>query len=128
MSVSPRRFEGWAPQTTTRYAYDQGGRVVSAVSMDEPEWDELDRAIVDAHLWNEAQRCRCGGYLDETTTDDHGYRITAEQCYRCEAELRWHERQQPIDELMKSTRNKPYPEARVLSVEAIPLPPPDEGS
>lgn len=50
----------------------------------EPEWDWIDRAIMAAHVDNEALRCSgCGNYLDVTAGTEHAYRVHESVCYGC---------------------------------------------
>ena len=58
----------------------------------EPEWDEIDQALVLAHLANEDLRCPgCGGYLDQTMSTDFGWRVDEPVCHRCSAHQRHRE-------------------------------------
>jgi len=86
--VSLSRFYGEEPDTTTTYEYDDDGRLISSVSVRDPEWSDQDRGIAAALFDIEAARCPgCGGDLTETTveTPGRGWDVEHKKCFRCEA-------------------------------------------
>lgn len=81
LGISPRRFGGWEPAIRT-WTNPDG----YTVTRREPEWDDVDQAIVLAHLANEDVTCPgCGGYLDQTMSTDFGWRVDEPVCHRCAA-------------------------------------------
>lgn len=66
--MSPRRYAGWEPSTTTSSLPDGRTRTVR-----EPEWDWIDRAIVNAWLSLQRDLCAlCGRPLAVHEDDDEG--------------------------------------------------------
>lgn len=66
LGISPRRFRGWEP--TTFYEYDDAGRLVS--STPEPEWDDEQRALIEAEQIVRTNTGSNGEWLPEATSDD----------------------------------------------------------
>src|SRR5215207_8146442 len=60
LGISPRRFEGWEPKQTTRYRYDDEGRLRETVTTREPEFDAEDRQILIAAMDADAATCHRG--------------------------------------------------------------------
>jgi hypothetical protein len=87
--VSRRRFLGWEPKQVTTYEYDDGGRVVRAVTVVEAEWDDTERAWATALLDAEADECSgCGEPLSETLRPEayQGYEVGPPAvCQGCKA-------------------------------------------
>jgi hypothetical protein len=84
LGISLRRWSGWEPVRTVTTMPDGTQQITT-----EPEWDDDDRAWVEALLDLEAQRCPgCGGHLPETTdpANDGAY-VTGppHRCHRCTA-------------------------------------------
>lgn len=83
-----------------------------SVTRTEPEWDEVDQALVLAHLTNEDLRCPgCGGYLDQTMSIDFGWRVEEPVCHRCAA----HQKH-------RDSHPKPKPGTHLVST-PVPAPP-----
>lgn len=109
LGISPRRFNGWEPVTRT---WTTGNKTVTRT---EPEWDEVDQALVLAHMGNEELRCPgCGWYMDESMSTDYGWRVEEPVCHRCAA----HEKH-------RTAHPKPRPGAMLVST---PVPIPKEDS
>jgi len=68
--VSARRLQGWEPAETTTYEYDDAGRVISATTTREPEWDREQLAMMLAHIENEASIDSLGFPIAESTSPD----------------------------------------------------------
>lgn len=66
LGISPRRFRGWEP--TTFYVYDDAGRLVS--STPEAEWDDEQRALIEAEQIVRTNTGSNGEWLPEATSDD----------------------------------------------------------
>jgi hypothetical protein len=80
-----KRFDGWEPEQTTVYEYDDAGRLVRAVTTSEPAWDEQSQAEMLALAEYRAMvHDACGGYLPDTTAAD------ADEAYRAEKPVRCH--------------------------------------
>lgn len=60
---APRWITGWTPKTT--YHYDENGRL--AYTTTESEWDEYNRAVVDAYKDWKSLVHSCGHSLDDTS-------------------------------------------------------------
>lgn len=87
--MSLKRFLGWEPRHTTTYTYDDAGRLVRSVSVAEVEWDDEQRAWMQAVVELEGKTCSgCGGFLPDTTSIDMDERYVADhplRCHRCTA-------------------------------------------
>lgn len=62
--------------------------MIRSITTREAEWDDDSRAHVLALLEAEAQTCRCGGWLPETTDPENEGRYRARppvRCHRCDA-------------------------------------------
>ena len=86
--VSRRRWCGWEPATVTTYTYDESGRVETAVTTVEPEWDESTRAWHVAYAEFLGRLCPgCGTDMAESTAvSSYGaYEVLdPSRCYKCE--------------------------------------------
>jgi hypothetical protein len=86
--VSLKRFLGWEPKTLVEHEYDNGV-LVRSVHTVEVEWDEEQRAWMQALAELDQQSCAgCGGFLPHTTdiTMSDGYVADHPlRCHRCEA-------------------------------------------
>lgn len=68
MGVSPRRLEGWEPATVTTVRRDGRGRVISEVTVSEPEFDRSDLArLLNARRIKTAPRGAHGYPLADST-------------------------------------------------------------
>lgn len=71
------------------YEYDEEGRVARTVSQSEPEWNDDDRADMEALAALESDECSgCGHPLSETTTSNfyEDYEVPApRRCQACTA-------------------------------------------
>lgn len=88
MGISLKRFNGWEPQTLTRYEYDDQGRIRHTVTTTESEWDDTERAWMIAHHLYKADICQgCGGTWSETTdiANEDAYLTEAIRCHSCTA-------------------------------------------
>lgn len=71
LGVSPRRLNGWTPAEYTHYVYDDSGRLLSSVTVKEPEFDDRDIAVmVAARRAKLAPRGPHGHLLSEATSKD----------------------------------------------------------
>jgi hypothetical protein len=86
--VSWRRYTGWEPTRIAVHEYEDG-RLVRSVTTTEPEWDDDQRAAVQALLRYEASLCPgCRSpWAEVTDPDNEGRYITAPaiRCHRCTA-------------------------------------------
>lgn len=87
MGISPHRFTGWEPSQHTRYLYDDGGRLVESVTTREPEWDDIDQALITTHIDYQNSLCDCGQPLSESLFDKdkeptnyRGYYLICQSC------------------------------------------------
>lgn len=89
LGISPHRYSGWEPEQRTRFFYDDEGRVAETVTSVEPEWDEFDRAMIDAYLDYRSDLHTCGRPLSESLKDDDKpdpqYQVGYEVCRACAA-------------------------------------------
>jgi hypothetical protein len=113
--VSPRRFLGWEPARVTTYDLDPvTGRVVRAVEIVEPEWDDDGRELAFALESYEADLCGgCRQPLAATTDPAAEDRLTpgtAIRCHRCTA----------IAQTAELYRNNPTPSALLFTVREHP--------
>ncbi|MEV4020164.1 hypothetical protein AB0J35_57780 [Nonomuraea angiospora] len=84
------RLLGREPRSVTRFEYDDGGRLVRAITVRESEWLEEDRDAALAELLEERARCPgpCGLPLDTTVGQANDGKFVAPppyQCHACEA-------------------------------------------
>lgn len=81
------------------------------MSQPEPEWDDQDRAELDALAIIEADECSsCGGSLTETTSAEAAsktYVVHQSRCHRCTA----------VGEMADAYRSQPQPQALRFYVE-----------
>ena len=115
LGISPRRLAGWEPTTT--HTLNEQGQI--ATTTPEPEWGELDIALLDALTAWEAGLYSCGHHRDESAqgmVHQPGYH----ECKACkalgEAQTKQHKRDEPD---RKAGRNPDYPRrwfVRVLTV------------
>lgn len=99
LGISLKRFQGWEPQTLTRYEYDDQGRIRHTVSTTETEWDDTQQAWMIAYHLYEADRCSgCGGRWSETTDrkNEEAYVTEAIRCHSCTARAIAHEAAQNV--------------------------------
>lgn len=82
-------------QASTEYTYDEGGRVVQAVTTWEPRWLDDDVAWARAYLREKADRCPgCRLPLSETTAMHDGdpvhvYKVPPpRRCHGCDARIK----------------------------------------
>lgn len=61
---------GWKPQATTEYRYGDDGRLVSSVTVTEPEWDQLQVDYLIALELYEADIGPHGFRMSEATSKD----------------------------------------------------------
>lgn len=112
--VSWRRFCGWEPVRTTTYAYDDSGQVVRAVTVTEPEWDDIGREAVYALMRLEADLCPgCRQPLSVTAAPENEFRFregASVRCHRCVA----------TEVAQASYEHDPHPGALLVAVELIP--------
>ena len=65
MGIAPRRLTGWEPGEVTTFEWDDDGRLVSAVTVREPEFSPADVALLLANFENAHKpRGRHGWPLD----------------------------------------------------------------
>jgi predicted Fe-S protein YdhL (DUF1289 family) len=70
LSIAPHRFTGWEPVEHTRYEYDDDGRLIHSTTTREPEWDDIDQAIIACYVDYKNGLCPdCGRPLDEALKD-----------------------------------------------------------
>lgn len=112
VGISPHRLSGWEPEQHTRFVYNADGLLLEATTTREPEWDDIDRALIDAYLTWKADLHTCGRPLSESLHDpdsdepDPDYQVGTETCRACMALDRWHADQAKNDEpLRKAGRN-----------------------
>jgi hypothetical protein len=60
LGVSVKRFDGWEPEQVTTYEYDDAGRLIRAVTVREPEWDEHEQGWALALAFYRDSLCPCG--------------------------------------------------------------------
>lgn len=65
--MSPRRLDGWAPETVTEYVYE-GDRLVGTVSITEPEFSERDVDLLLEWQHRDKDRGPHGQPLSESTS------------------------------------------------------------
>ena len=83
--MSVKRLDGWAPASVTEYEYDDDGRLVRAVTEQEPEWDETERGwMVALTAYRMSVHDQCGTYLPDSTGP------AAEGAYRAKLPIRCH--------------------------------------
>jgi uncharacterized protein with PIN domain len=90
----------------TTFEWDDAGNLIREVSTPEPEWDDLDRAEMEALAFIEADECPgCRGSLEETTDPNamDTYTATPVRCHRCTA-LHIRQDQHGSDETIKQHR------------------------
>jgi CHAD domain-containing protein len=104
--VSLKRFCGWEPRVIVRYTHDDAGRCTGEVHKRETEWDQRERAWMEALDYFESGLCRrCGHHLSDTTDPDndpelleagHQWIADSTECVACrvliDAERREHKR------------------------------------
>src|SRR6186713_196161 len=88
--VSPSRFAGETPVSRTVYTYDHLGRLMSAVTTQDPEWTEEDREMAILLYEHEQTLCSgCGHSLAETTKPENEFSYVPAsppvRCHRCTA-------------------------------------------
>ncbi|GAA1436292.1 hypothetical protein GCM10009616_35720 [Microlunatus lacustris] len=111
--ISPRRYSGWEPPTRTRYRYDADGRLVGAITTREPEWDEIDRALIDAYLNWKGDLHVCGRPLTESLHDedsdepDPDYQVAVETCRACMALDKDRARRTEADKTLRDAGRNP---------------------
>lgn len=89
--MSTKRLGGWEPVRTTTFEYEDddvhGKRLVRAVTVTEPEWDEDELGWQLAYTRYEEETCPgCGGQLSETTdsSTEGDWTVPApHRCHRC---------------------------------------------
>jgi len=112
--VSWRRFCGWAPVRTTTYRYDPDGRLIAAVTVTEPEWDDVGRDAVFALMRLEADLCPgCSQPLAVTAAKENEFRWqegATVKCHRCAA----------AETVQKSYEDSPHPGAVFVAMELKP--------
>jgi hypothetical protein len=81
--VSWRRYAGWEPERRTRFVYEDG-QLVEAITTTEPEWDDDQRAAVEALLAYEASLCPgCRQVWAEVTAPEAEGRFVPDAPIRC---------------------------------------------
>ena len=104
--MSPRRYAGWEP--TTRYLYDDQGRLVSSSA--DPEWDEFDNALLDELLNWQAGVHSCGHHESEQLDPDAVFAAGYTVCKACEALQRAQVAQAETDKpAVKAGKNPDFP-------------------
>lgn len=104
--MSPRRYAGWEPRTI--YSYDDQGRVIH--TQPEPEWDELDNALLDALLNWQAGLHTCGHHESEQLDPDAAFAAGFTVCKACEALQQAQLKQAALDKPdIKAGRNPDFP-------------------
>lgn len=92
--MSPRRYAGWEPRT--RYVYDDAGRILHTEP--EPEWGELDNALVDALENWQAGVHTCGHHESEQLDPDAVFVASYTVCKACATLQAAQEKQAKADE------------------------------
>lgn len=78
MGVSPTRLTGWEPAEVTTFEWDGAGRLVRAVTIREPEFSDVDVAMLLADYEREHEpRGRHGRPMVEAmdTSNQFGYEV-----------------------------------------------------
>ena len=83
--MSFRRFSGWEPAETTTYTYDEAGRVLTATTVREPEWDEQEQAwmLALAEFEDEELCPVCGGPRSVCQAPENEGRFSVPPPTRC---------------------------------------------
>ena len=101
--ISPRRYAGWEPSTGC--AYDEQGRISHTVP--EPEWDELDNALVDALENWQAGVHTCGHHESEQLDPDAVFVAGYTVCKACQALQAAQEKQAKTDKPEREAGHNP---------------------
>lgn len=112
--VSWRRFCGWEPVRTTTFRYDDVGDLVEAVTVTEPEWDDVGREAVYALMRLDADLCPgCRQPLAVTAAAENEFRWqegASVRCHRCVA----------AEVVQKTYEGDPHPGALLVAIELKP--------
>ena len=125
--MSLRALLGWTPTQTLTRLPDGSYRLTA-----ESEWDYTERNLALALDELDAQICGgCGGDLSVELTDKHPaeddggghyHRAKPVWCRRCVAAEKLHRRQAKDDEALRGTAGDPYPSARRMVWDRLPIP------
>lgn len=86
LGISVKRLDGWEPVTVSEHEYDDAGRLLRTVTRREPEWDDEQRAWMDAWLlYKSGVHEACGHYLPDSTATEAEDGYVAELPIRCHA-------------------------------------------
>lgn len=82
MGISEKRLLGWEPVEVQEHEYDDAGRLVRTVVTREAEWDDFERAKMQALADYNAGICECG--LHRSVADeDPDLEVTIRRCPVC---------------------------------------------
>lgn len=70
LGIAPRRLWGWEPSVVTTYEHDDEGRLVSSTATPEPEFNDIDLAMLAAWWEHKAETGQFGENLVEATSPD----------------------------------------------------------
>lgn len=70
MGVAPKRLYGWEPAETTTFEYDDDGRLIRSVTRREPEFDEIQTAMLFGYMDIEADTGRFGERISEAMSPE----------------------------------------------------------
>lgn len=89
LGISPKRYNGWEPRVVYR-GFDRDGNPCllseawEVVGESEPEWDDLQRALIEGLERHEAELCQtCGFHESLTDVEAHDFAIETKVCDVC---------------------------------------------
>lgn len=86
LGISVKRLDGWEPVEVAEHEYDDAGRLIRTVTRREPEWDDEQRAWMDAWLLYRSNiHEACGHYLPDSTAPEAEDGYVSEDAIRCHA-------------------------------------------
>lgn len=110
LGISVKRLDGWEPVEVSEHEYDDDGRLIRTVTRREAEWDDHERAWMDAWLlYRSNVHDACGHYLpDSTAGEDDWVADKPIRCHACTARAAAYKR-------IEAAGNQ-YPEALLFPV------------